>query len=112
MHEMSLMAGVFDIIKQHTADLHCRVTKVNLVVGEMTNAVPAALEAAFMVYAGGTNVAGAKLVITVIPLTAYCKECRWEGKIEQHEFICPQCSSLGLQIKSGRELYVESLEVD
>ncbi len=113
MHEMAMMAGVFDIIRQHTAGLSDnKVTRVTLVVGEMTNAVPEALEAAFTVYSAGTLVEGAEMVIKKIPLTAHCISCGWEGKIEKHMFICPHCSSLAMEIKTGRELYVESLEVD
>ncbi|PKM80431.1 MAG: hydrogenase maturation nickel metallochaperone HypA [Firmicutes bacterium HGW-Firmicutes-14] len=113
MHEMALMAGVFEIISRYTADFpEKRVTKVTLVVGEMTNAVPEALEAAFEVYANSTNVEGAELVIKEIPLLARCTECGREGRIEKHMFVCPACSSLSMEIKSGRELYVDSLEVD
>ncbi len=113
MHEMALMAGVFDIIRQYTTDLSDKnVTRVTLVVGEMTNAVPEALEAAFEVHAKGTPVEGAKLVIKDIPLVARCRSCGWEGKTEKHVFMCPGCSSFGMELISGRELYVESLEVE
>lgn len=113
MHEMALMSGVLDIIRQHTEEIpDKKVTVVTLVVGEMTNAVPEALEAAFEVLSKGTNVEGARLDIRSIPLTASCSQCGWEGKTEKFNFICPECSGLGLEIKSGRELYVESLEVD
>lgn len=113
MHEMALMAGVFDIIRQYTAHIpEQKVTRVTLIVGEMTNAVPDALEAAFEVLSAGTNAEGALLDIKTVPLTAGCLECGWEGKTEKHLFVCPKCSSPCLEIKSGRELYVESLEVD
>jgi len=113
LHEMALMAGVFDIIKQYTKDIaDKKVTRITLVVGEMTNAIPDALNAAFEAYSPGTAAEGAELVIKEIPLTARCPECGWEGKTEKHVFICPKCSSLGLDIVTGRELYVESLEVD
>lgn len=107
------MAGVFEIIDKYTADLEEKmVTKINLVIGEMTNAIPDALEAAFSVYAPGTKAAGAKLEIRLVPLSARCENCKWEGNIEKHSFVCPHCSSIGLEIITGRELYVESLEVD
>lgn len=113
MHEMALMAGVFDIIKKYTADISDKkITRVTLVVGELTNAVPAALEAAFEVYAKDTTVQEADLVIKTVPLTARCRECGWQGETEKHVFVCPKCSSFGVEILSGRELYVESLEVD
>jgi len=113
LHEMALMAGVFDIIRQYTTGLpDKKVISVTLVVGEMTNAIPEALESAFTVFALGTNAEGAELVIKEIPLTARCRECAWEGKTEKHLFICPECSALGLEIRSGREMFVESLEVE
>lgn len=113
MHEMALMAEVFDIIKQYTAGISDnKVIKVTLVVGELTNAVPVALESAFEVFSGGTNVEGAVLEIKAVPLTSICIGCGWEGKIEKHSFICPNCSSLEMEVKTGRELYVESLEVE
>ena len=113
MHEMALMAGVFDIIKQYTRGLTGqKVIRVTLVVGELTNAVPEALRAAFEVYGSGTLVEGAELVIKEIPLKAKCLACGWEGKTEKHVFMCPECSALGMEVISGRELYVETLEVD
>ncbi len=113
MHEMALMVGVFEIIKQHTAGLTGKkVTRVTLVVGEMTNAVPEALELAFEVYASGTIAQEAELDIKEVPLKVRCQSCGWAGTTEKYVFVCPQCSSLGLEIIAGRELYVESLEVD
>lgn len=113
MHEMALMSGVFDIINTYTAEIpEKKVTKVTLVVGEMSNAVPEALEMAFTVFSQGTMAEGAELEIKEIPLTAKCPKCGWEGRIEKHTFLCPQCSALDIQILTGRELAVESLEVD
>ncbi len=113
MHEVALISGVLEIIDQYTHRLDGRKVKtVNLIVGEMTNAVPEALGMAFAALSRGTVAEGAELVIKKVPLTARCTACGWEGKTEKHEFICPQCSALGLDIVTGRELYVESLEVD
>lgn len=114
MHEMALMAGIFDIIAKYTCDLGeaKKVTKVSLIVGELTNALPDALQAAFSVYSQGTNVEGAILDIKEIPLICDCHDCGWQGKIEKYFFVCPKCTSGSLEVVSGRELRVESLEVD
>lgn len=113
MHEMSLMAGVFDIIAEYTRDLSDkRVTKVKIIVGELTNVVPDALQAAFLAYAQGTVAEGATLDIQEVPLVCRCPECEWAGRIEKFFFICPKCSSVALEIVSGRELRVDTLEVD
>jgi hydrogenase nickel incorporation protein HypA/HybF len=113
LHEMSLMEGIFDIINRYTDDISGKkVIQVTIVVGEMTNALPEALETAFAVFSKNTCVEGAELFIKHIPLEAKCISCEWQGKTEKYAFICPVCSSLELDITSGRELYVESLEVD
>lgn len=113
MHEMSLMASIFDIINQNlTAHPGVRVLRVKLVVGAMTNAVPDALQMAFTAMSRGTPVEGAELLIEDVPLTARCLECEWQGGIEQYKFLCPVCSSMQVEILTGRELYLDSLEVE
>lgn len=113
MHEMSLMASIFDIINQNlTGYPGARVIKVKLVVGAMTNVVPAALQMAFTAMSSGTPVEGAELLIEEVPLTACCHECGWQGEIEQYKFFCPVCSSMQVEIMTGRELYLDSLEVE
>lgn len=113
MHEMSLMASMFDIINQNlTAYPGVKVVKVKLVVGTMTNVVPDAMLLAFEAMGRDTPVAGAELVIEEVPLTARCGECGWQGGIEPYSFQCPACSSLTVEILTGRELYLESLEVE
>lgn len=113
MHEMSLMASIFDIIKQNLAAYPgTRVKKVKLVVGAMTNVVPDAMQLAFEAMSRDTPVEGAELVIREVPLTARCRECGWEGEIEQYSFLCPECSSLTIEVLTGRELYLESMEVE
>lgn len=113
MHEMALMSGVFDIIKKYTADIpEKKVTKVTLVIGELSNAVPEALEMAFTVFSQGTAAEGAELEIKEIPLTARCLKCGWEGPVEKYSFSCGACSAVEVEILTGRELAVESLEVE
>lgn len=113
MHEMSLMASIFDIIGRNLeAYPGARVKKVKLVVGAMTNVVPDAMQMAFEAMGRGTPAEGAELTIEEVPLTARCHECKWQGEIEEYRFFCPACSSPQLELLTGRELYIESLEVE
>jgi len=113
MHEMSLMASIFDVIKQSVEPYpDARVTKVTLVVGALTNAVPEALELAFEAFAKGSSLEGAVLEILQVPLTLQCGECQWQGAVENQFSICPECESLQVSIVAGRELLIKSLEVE
>ncbi len=113
MHEMSLMASIFDIVTQNLAAYPgVRVLQVRLVVGAMTNVVPDAMQLAFEAMSRGTPVEGAVLLIEEVPLTARCGACGWQGELAVHRLLCPACSALQLEVLSGRELYVDSLEVE
>ena len=112
MHEMSLMAGVFEIIENILAQHDVkRVTKVKLKVGELTNAEPSALKMAFAAYAQGGVCEGAELEIERVPVRGRCPQCDREFAVPGHLFLCPHCER-NLQIIAGDELLLESLEVE
>ena len=89
-----------------------KVTEISILVGEMTGVVPESLEFCFDSLSKGTKAQGAKLVLKHIPLVARCLDCGNETKIERYNFTCPNCKSLRMEIISGRELRVESLEAE
>jgi hydrogenase nickel incorporation protein HypA/HybF len=114
MHEMSLMSSVFDVINT-TLEKHIEVEKVlrvKLKVGEFTNAQPSALEFAFQAFAQGTKVEGAVFELEILPVIARCTKCNHEFEIKGIAFCCTQCKDYGIEIISGRELLLESLEVE
>ena len=41
-----------------------------------------------------------------------CRDCGREGEISRSRIACPSCGSLRLQVLSGKEFLIESLEVD
>lgn len=112
MHEMSLMASIFDILKQHLPEGAPKVTNVTLVVGKLTNTVPDALQMAFEAFACETEFEGAELEIKVIPIRVKCQECEQESELDSPIFLCPACKSPVVQVLSGREMYIDSMEVE
>ena len=89
-----------------------RVAKVNLSVGKLAAVVPDSLLFCFELVAEDTPFAGAELVIEEIPVVARCKDCQTRWTIEDSRFECPKCHSGQIEILSGRELDVMSIEVD
>lgn len=113
MHEMSLMASIFEILQKHLPNQkQTKVTKVTLVVGKLTNAVPDALQMAFEAFAKDTVFAGALLEIQVIPIQIKCLDCHLESELESPIFLCPACNSPAVEVLSGREMYIDSMEVE
>lgn len=113
MHEMALAEGILDIVLSYADKNKAqKVTSVSVLVGEMTGVVPESLDFCFTSLAKGTKAEGAQLVLKPVPLLAKCLDCGREAKIERYNFTCSECGSVRMEIISGRELRVESLEAD
>ena len=113
MHEMGIALQIIEIATASLpADLgHARVAQVNLKVGKLAAIVPESLRFCFDVAIKDTPLAGAKLAIEEMPVVAKCKDCNAQWTIDEPVFICNTCESGSLEILSGRELDIESIEV-
>lgn len=113
MHEMGIALQIVEIaIASLPTDLgNARVTQVNLKIGKLAAVVPESLRFCFDVAIKDTPLAGAKLVIEEVPVVASCKDCNARWTIEEPVFICQTCQSGSLEILSGRELDIESIEI-
>ncbi len=113
MHEMGIALQIVEIATASLpADLgDARVARVNLKVGKLAAVVPDSLRFCFDVAVKDTPLAGADLTIEEIPVVARCKDCDAQWTIDEPVFICKTCESGSLEILSGRELDIESIEV-
>ena len=116
MHELGIMTGVLDAVqtsaKQAGAD---RVLKVSLSVGEMTEAIEDALRFAFEALSEQREFAlsaGAELDITMVCPRSRCLECGAEYDHDRFHMLCPECGSFATELIAGRELQIDSIEVD
>lgn len=113
MHEMSLMMGVLDAIEASAKENKAlRVTEVKLVIGEMAEVLGDAMDFAFEALTPGTLAEGAKLSMTRITPKSRCLACNTEFEHDRFHFACPQCDSLASELLAGREMYIESMEIE
>jgi hydrogenase nickel incorporation protein HypA/HybF len=111
MHEISIVEGLIDIVKE-TAAQHSlsKVTGIKLCIGTMRQVVPDALKFAFEIVGKGTVAEGAQIFITTIPPKGRCNDCGCEFPVEDYFFICGSCGGSSVIVTEGKELYIESLE--
>jgi hydrogenase nickel incorporation protein HypA/HybF len=113
MHEMGIAMQIVEIA---TASVppdagKVRIEKVNLKIGKLAAVVPESLRFCFDVAVKGTPLDGATLAIEELPVVARCKDCENKWTIDSPAFACPVCNSGALEILSGRELDIESIEI-
>ena len=88
-----------------------RVEKINLKIGKLAAVVPDSLRFCFDVAVKDSLLDGAKLSIQELPVTAWCKDCDTQWTINGPVFTCENCDGGSLEILSGRELDIESIEI-
>ena len=88
-----------------------RIEKINLKIGKLAAVVPDSLRFCFDVAVKDTPLDGAKLVIQELPVVARCRDCDTQWTISSPAFTCENCNSGSLEILSGRELDIESIEI-
>jgi hydrogenase nickel incorporation protein HypA/HybF len=113
MHEMGIAMEVVEIVEASIpADqARARVARVNLRIGKLSALVPDSLRFCFEVAARETRVAGAELVIEEIPVTARCRICDYHWTLEEPLFVCPACRGTEIQMLTGREMDIETIEL-
>lgn len=114
MHEMGIATEIVRIvIESIPAQMAgCKVACVNLKVGKLAAVVPQSLRFCFEIVAKETPAEGARLEIQEIAVTARCNHCNHEWEIGEPVFRCPQCRGTGIEMLSGRELDIDSIELE
>jgi hydrogenase nickel incorporation protein HypA/HybF len=110
LHELSIAESVVQIASRHANGR--RVTRVWLKVGHLRQVVPSALAFGFELVAEGTQVEGAELEMENVPATGVCRDCGTESRLQTFPLQCGACGGLDLELLTGEELYVESLELE
>ena len=67
---------------------------------------------AFEALSEGTMCESAELEITMIPPVSICAECGNEYEHDRFHMLCPECGSSFTQLIQGKELQIDSIEVD
>ncbi|MBC8246485.1 MAG: hydrogenase maturation nickel metallochaperone HypA [Deltaproteobacteria bacterium] len=113
MHEMGIAMQIVEIAASSIpAELNnTEVKKVNLNIGKLAAVVPDSLRFCFGIAAQDTALSGAELVINEVPVVARCNDCQNEWTITGPAFACEKCQSGSIEILSGRELNIESIEI-
>jgi len=89
-----------------------RLVRARVVAGRLHQIVPANLTFAYKVLTKDTLAAGSRLSIRRVPIMAECRQCHWRGAIRDAMFACGRCQAGDIELIGGRELYLDSIEVE
>lgn len=113
MHELTITQNIIDIALEHAQRAGAtQISRINLVIGEMTGVAAECVRLYIRVLGRGTAAEEAELAVRLVPITARCQDCAESFEVRDFRWVCPRCESTRSDIIGGRELFVESIEVD
>ncbi len=113
MHELSIASSIVEIAGEHARrEGGGRVASVTLRIGRLSCVHENALRYSFDLVTEGTPLAGATLAVIEVPVRIWCDLCEAEVELPGiQRFACPACGHLSSDIRAGRELDIESIQI-
>lgn len=113
MHELPVAENIVSIIMTKAAEVKAtKVAQINLVIGELSGFVPDCIRFYFDSLTRDTIAQGARLCFEVMPARLRCRRCSTLFSPKEALWSCPECQGQQVEICQGRELYIESIEVE
>jgi len=113
LHELAMVRGIYNVINEQIKEHDVkRVLQVRIVVGALTGVEDTTMKLCFEMYVQTTPLEGAELLIRRVPVRVRCRECGNEYETGIPFSACMVCGNKKIQILSGDELYIDSLEVE
>ena len=113
MHELPFTMSMLDIVLQHATEAKAaKVTQIDLVIGKLTGIVPECVQFQFDVLKKNTIANEAVLSFHQPENELRCRNCDIVYTPDGNNLRCPECKKKNIEVITGREYYVESIEVE
>lgn len=113
MHELSITEGLLDLTLKYAKEAGAnRVTRLDLVIGQLSSVVDDSLQFYWDILSKGTIAEGAKLEFRRVTALLRCQSCDSQFALDGRDYICPRCKSTRVEIIAGDDFRLESIEVE
>lgn len=113
MHEQSIAESLLILALEKAEKAKAKkILKIHVVAGELTGILEETLSSYFGSISKNTIAAEASLVFIHRPIQLRCRNCSTIFLPEKLNFYCPNCGEQQPEIISGRELYVDNMEIE
>ncbi len=114
MHEASVAESILDIVLDEAKKAGAKkILRIDIVTGELSCISADAVKSYFGIISEQTPARGAGLFFKTERAVFQCKSCAQAYHKKNDEFACPYCGGSGtLQKESGRDFFIEKMEVE
>lgn len=109
-----MMTSVVETVTESLAAYpNAKVLEVRLKVGALASVIPESLEFCYGIVTEGTPLEGSRLTVSVLPVVVHCAHCDQDAELDGiQSFRCPRCGEPCNDLRQGRELEIDSIEID
>jgi hydrogenase nickel incorporation protein HypA/HybF len=113
LHELAITQSILNIVLDEAKAAQAgKITKVNLVIGELSGVVSDSVQFYFDFLKKDNAAEEATLDFKLVPAQLRCRDCLNDFNPQDSLWVCPNCQSINVEILSGRDCYIESIEVE
>ncbi|MBS1802269.1 MAG: hydrogenase maturation nickel metallochaperone HypA [Acidobacteria bacterium] len=114
MHELSIVASIVDSVTETMAAYPgSRVKEVRLRIGALASVIEDSLQFCYGLGTQGTPLEGSTLIVKILPVRMHCDGCTSDVEIASlQSFRCPHCNEPLTDMRQGRELELDSIEIE
>jgi hydrogenase nickel incorporation protein HypA/HybF len=113
MHEQSIAESLLILALEKAENAKAKkILKIHVVAGELTGVLEETVNSYFSLISRNTIAAEASLVFIHSPVRLRCRNCNAIFLPQKLSFCCPNCGEQQTEIISGRELYVDNMEIE
>lgn len=114
MHELSIVQTLIEQVEEEVerSGHDGRVVSLDLVIGRFSGVCVDSIRFAFEMLAPDTSLDGAKICVTEPKAVCRCLSCSASTEFDELAPACPECGSDEIVIEGGRELVLQSIELE
>lgn len=114
MHELSIVDALIEQAQEEVerAGHAGRIRQLDLTIGRLSGVNCDSIRLAFELLSPGTPLEGAQVQIAEPRATCRCHGCHARVEIDELTVTCPRCGSTEVSIEGGRELLLQSIEIE
>jgi hydrogenase nickel incorporation protein HypA/HybF len=113
MHEFGITKALVDLCNAEAEkNKLTKIYKIHLKVGKFTGFSPDSISFYFEHLKTDTKCQDADIIFDEVPIRIKCTSCGHENTIEEPILVCPDCGKMTIEVISGREFFVASIEGD
>jgi hydrogenase nickel incorporation protein HypA/HybF len=113
MHEYPVAQRIIQVAEETSKkNGAAKIKRINIVAGELSGFIGESMQMYFDILSKGSAAEGALINVKSVKPMLECRGCGIVFEMKDRSFNCPSCGKDGSLTQTGREFYIESIDLE